>query len=459
MAIKHVFVTEVENCADSAMLRPSNWNEDHEIEEGSITSPSIGDDAILGWQFDGEFSATDYNTVEWTSGTLTYSNGTEYSISAGNTGEMIAPTWICFYKATSTTVLQTTTISSSAVGINKICMCYAENVADTTKNAIFKAFGGKSTSVITTKDIEALAVTQAEVAADAITTAKIAADAVTEAELAASAVGSDQLAAGSVIAGKIAALAIVAADIAAATITGAKIAATTITAANIAAQTITASQILTGTITALQIAARTITADKIATDTITANEIAANTITAGEITTGTLVGLKIATAANGARVEMNGTANALTIYDAGALRQKILSDEHIFYNSSGTERLSLYANDNGGTVDVTHPSGSLSFQFHYQGFYVGIGGRIGIGTSFVNPSGAYSSATNVSGDATVTPGDLGLNTITNAVVCSAQYTTGHTVHGAKSGNNFVVTSWNGGTKEGPVAFTVMAIGT
>lgn len=98
--------------------------------------------AIQQWQSTLTFSATDYRTVAWTSGTITLMDGTSFSISSGNTGAMTALTYIYFDKSVSTTVLQTTTTASNAVGTGKILLAVAQNVSDTTKYAKFQVFSG-----------------------------------------------------------------------------------------------------------------------------------------------------------------------------------------------------------------------------------------------------------------------------------------------------------------------------
>ena len=69
------------------------------------------------------FLETDYNTVSWTTGALTYGDGTAYTISsAGNTGNMsnaTTPYYIYFDSDASTTALQSTTTHANVVGKNK----------------------------------------------------------------------------------------------------------------------------------------------------------------------------------------------------------------------------------------------------------------------------------------------------------------------------------------------------
>lgn len=108
------------------------------LDAGSSTT----DIAILGWQFTGIFSATDNDTVAWTAGTFTTSNGTTYAISAGNTGNISAVNYIYLDVTVSTTVLQKSTTASDAVGSGKCLIGICQNVADATKKAIYQIFGG-----------------------------------------------------------------------------------------------------------------------------------------------------------------------------------------------------------------------------------------------------------------------------------------------------------------------------
>lgn len=208
--------------------------------------------SVLGWQFTGVFSSTDYRTVAWTAGTLTFSNGESYAIDAGNTGAMAASNYIYFSYVTSQTVLQKAT--TYAAGAGKILIAFATPNADTTSKATFFVYGGSGGLNIGTVNIVPNAITTTEILDDAISTAKIAANAVTANEIAAN------------------------------TITASQIAANTITASQIAANTITASQIAASTITGNEIAANTITANKMTVSTLSAIAADLGTITAGNMT-------------------------------------------------------------------------------------------------------------------------------------------------------------------------------
>lgn len=128
--------------------------------------------SIQGWQHDMSFSATDADTVAWGAGTITLMNGTTYSIGAGNTGNMVAITYVYLDIAVSTTALQTTTTPSNAVGSGRILVAVADNVA-AGNNAIFQVFGGRALGglgkLIVASDITADTITANEIAANTIT--------------------------------------------------------------------------------------------------------------------------------------------------------------------------------------------------------------------------------------------------------------------------------------------------
>jgi len=101
--------------------------------------------SIQGWQSTLVFTASDYRVVGWSAGndeTITLMDGTVYTFTAGNTGNMAALTYIYLDIATSTTVLQTSTTASDAVGTGKILVGVAQNNSDTSSNATYQVFGG-----------------------------------------------------------------------------------------------------------------------------------------------------------------------------------------------------------------------------------------------------------------------------------------------------------------------------
>ena len=88
------------------------------------------------------FSVTDADTVAWALGSLVLSDGTTYSISGGNTGNMSARTFVYFDRATSLTVLQTTTTLATAVGDDKVLIATAINGTDEPEFVVYGGIGG-----------------------------------------------------------------------------------------------------------------------------------------------------------------------------------------------------------------------------------------------------------------------------------------------------------------------------
>jgi parallel beta-helix repeat protein len=102
------------------------------------------DIAIQGWSSSLEFVASDYRTVTWSAGgtgVIIVQDGTDYTITAGTTGNMAALTYI-YFDVTAPTVLAITTDKAVATGKGKILVCVAENNADTSSKAQFQALGG-----------------------------------------------------------------------------------------------------------------------------------------------------------------------------------------------------------------------------------------------------------------------------------------------------------------------------
>jgi len=158
------------------------------VQINSIASGSLLN--IQGWTSTLTFSATDHNTIAWSAGAITLSDGTVFNIDAGNTGDISAINYIYFDKAVSETVLQKTTTAANAVGSNKILVGVAQNNADTGKKAVYQIFGGKggSSQIVTADNIAANAVTANEIATNTITANQIDTGAITADEIAADAV-------------------------------------------------------------------------------------------------------------------------------------------------------------------------------------------------------------------------------------------------------------------------------
>lgn len=113
------------------------------VSQVTLTGLQSGSEiGILGWQNTCVFSSTDYNTMAWTSGTITLLNGVTYAINAGNTGNISALTYVYLDIAVSTTVLQTTTTAATAVGTGKILIAVCSPNTDTTAKITYQVFGG-----------------------------------------------------------------------------------------------------------------------------------------------------------------------------------------------------------------------------------------------------------------------------------------------------------------------------
>lgn len=108
----------------------------------SIPNSTVTDISLLDMTHDLVFSVTDKDTVAWASGTITMSNGRTFAISAGNTGNMAARTYIYLDTATSLTVLQTTTTVSTAMSANKKLVAVAQNRAAEASFTVYDGIGG-----------------------------------------------------------------------------------------------------------------------------------------------------------------------------------------------------------------------------------------------------------------------------------------------------------------------------
>lgn len=85
--------------------------------------------ADLGWTQTCVFSKTDADTVSWGAGSFISANGTTYAISAGNTGNMTAKTYIYLDLNMSSSVYQISTNIADPIGPGKVLIAVAENGA------------------------------------------------------------------------------------------------------------------------------------------------------------------------------------------------------------------------------------------------------------------------------------------------------------------------------------------
>jgi len=115
--------------------------------------------ADRGWTQTCVFSVTDADTIAWAAGSFIASDGTTYSIGAGNSGNMSARSYIYLDTAVSTTAYQITTTASTAVGAGKVLIATAING---TGEATFQTFGGLGGQNINASDIVANSITANE---------------------------------------------------------------------------------------------------------------------------------------------------------------------------------------------------------------------------------------------------------------------------------------------------------
>ncbi len=137
---------------------------------GVLTPGSGTGIGLMDGSHDLVFSVTDADTVAWAAGTIEVSDGTTYSIGAGNTGNMAALTYVYLDPDTSTTALQTSTTYTDAVGTNKLLLGTAQNQTTT---ASFIPFFGGGKPLIDGEQLGALSVGTAVIGNAVITNAKV----------------------------------------------------------------------------------------------------------------------------------------------------------------------------------------------------------------------------------------------------------------------------------------------
>ena len=146
---------------------------------------------IAWWSTNVQWSSSDYNTVAWSSWYIYMPDGTQLSVSSGNTGNMSGMTYI-YYDIENWTVWMTTQASQS-VGEDKIILCVAKPTTSG-KSAEFQAFGtGDQSTFITASNIAANTITGNEIAANTISATEIQSWAITTNKIAVEAVGTNQI--------------------------------------------------------------------------------------------------------------------------------------------------------------------------------------------------------------------------------------------------------------------------
>src|SRR3990167_4955663 len=309
----------------------------------SIPNSTVTDISLLDFTHDLVFSVTDKDTVAWALGTITLSNGRTFSISASNTGNMAARTYIYLDTAVSSTVLQTTTTVATAMGANKKLIAVAQNGSAEAQFQVNQGIMGmKLTAAMTSISNNDWTYSGAFTVTDADTVAWASGTLTTSNGGSYSITGSNT--------GNMVAKTYVYFDLG----TSATAFQTTATSAtaigdgkilvaicqngtdeatfmllNDNSYNIDAANIVAGSITANEIAASTITANEIAALTITADEIAANTITAGKLSVsqlsaivadlGTVTAASITVVTGGNTVALTpGSATAFTSGPTGS---------------------------------------------------------------------------------------------------------------------------------------------
>lgn len=147
---------------------------------------------IAWWSTNVSWSASDNDTVAWSSWSIYLPDWTALAVSSWNTGNMSWTTYIYYDRETNT--VASSTSASASVGENKILLCVASPVSWSSKKAEFQAFwtNDQSTFIyasniaantITWNEIAANTITAAEIDAGAITTSKIDAWAVTASKI------------------------------------------------------------------------------------------------------------------------------------------------------------------------------------------------------------------------------------------------------------------------------------
>lgn len=167
----------------STITNDSGWTDDTAADAAQASADAANKHRILG--VEGTWTVTDADTISWGADVALFlGDGTEVNILAGNTGNMVAKTYIYY---DTTTTLKTTT-DPDVIGGTHVLVAVAENGND---KANVQIVGGGTyisgdwinTGSVTASEIKALTITASEIAANAITTTKINAEAVTASRL------------------------------------------------------------------------------------------------------------------------------------------------------------------------------------------------------------------------------------------------------------------------------------
>ena len=281
-----------------------------EIADNSVTAAKLTENS-MNYNSDLVFTSTTNNTVTWGSGTITFADGTSFSIVAGTTGVMAALTFIYLDPVASTTILQLTTAFATATGDRKQIVAWAKNTALAGERAFFNQLFGSA--IMNSEFLGPNAVTNTVIADNSISTPKLQANSVDTA----------QLKAGAVIASKIQA----------------------------------------GTITADRIQANTITGNEITGTTLSGIFLDIGSITSGNITGVTITGGTFRTAASGERLQMVG-GSPNTIDWLNSIGVSRVTQAY----SSGTNRFTIFHNNATANVGIRLDLAGNVFDFDTDDF-------------------------------------------------------------------------------------------
>ena len=130
------------------------------------------------------FSSTDYNTAAWSAGIIYFANGTQsLAITAGNTGDITATTYI-YYSEDKSPVIQTTTTPLVATGSGKFLLAIVElGVSGKDCKITPTIAAGLVVSGIEANQIKAGTITTSEIAANTIEAGDIKAATITGTEI------------------------------------------------------------------------------------------------------------------------------------------------------------------------------------------------------------------------------------------------------------------------------------
>lgn len=305
-------------------------------------TPSLGDQGNLQ---DIQFTSIDYQTIQWSSGTITLADGTQYSISSKASQSLTGSHIIYFDPDTSETVLQISTTFTDGMGARKIPLAYAiKNPVSSRGATILPVSSGGKIQIDGGTNITENSIITDNIAANAITVNELAANSVNASKIVANTITSDKITTGEFItlSAQIKDAIITTAKIDNLAVTNAKIANLAVDNAKISS--LDAAKINTGFLSADRIQAGTITATKLNVSTLSAISANCGTITAGTITGATFN-------ANG------GSGTDISITNDGYIRFKYGGGTQSFIYSDSSGNV-IWDADNSMYIEFNSDGGS-----------------------------------------------------------------------------------------------------